>query len=185
MKLSVVVYSKIESVPGDYFRCDRYGLMSAASCGRNYRSAPAAAREGRLGGCLGCEVGAAHCGGPANATRPGPVLVCARCRRGADQFTNSIGRVRMVRGGTICVSCFNREREVLAGRNAKGTKPKLALHAVTVALVEGGHLEVARIPVAKDRLEGALTVMRRGGAASMTTWVSGGVAHVVLEDELA
>lgn len=183
MKLGDVVYVKIVDVPGDYFRCDRYGLMSVQACGRSYTAAPAASREGRLFGCIGCDVGAAHTGGAHVSNDHHKPLVCTRCRKAANEFKNSVGRVRMVRGGTICVSCFNREREVLAGRNAKGTKPRLRLQAVTVALIEDGRMEVQRLPVAKDRLEAALTVMRRRGAGAMVGWVSSGVVDVELEED--
>lgn len=183
MKLGDVVYMKLEGVPGDYFRCDRYGLMSAQACARSYTSAPVASREGRLTGCLGCEAGAEHACGPVVSGRPGQAMVCTRCRRGPEEFKNSVGRVRMVRGGTICVSCFNREREVLAGRNAKGTKPRLVLEAVTVAVVNAGRMEVHRLPLAIDRVEAALTVMRRTGPGAMVSWVSGGLVQMEAESE--
>lgn len=39
--------------------------------------------------------------------------ICARCHRGA---------MRLI-WGHICVSCYNREREAVIGRNAKGRAP--------------------------------------------------------------
>ncbi|KFG67127.1 hypothetical protein JH26_23815 [Microvirga sp. BSC39] len=39
--------------------------------------------------------------------------ICGRCHRSA---------TRLIRKH-LCFSCFNREREVIKGRNAKGTKP--------------------------------------------------------------
>jgi hypothetical protein len=35
-----------------------------------------------------------------------------------------IGRIRLLREHTICVSCYNREREIRIGANAKGGRPK-------------------------------------------------------------
>lgn len=48
--------------------------------------------------------------------------------------------------GRLCVSCYNREREAIIGRNAKGTVPRLSgkLHTVAIAVLEdsGGRIQV-------------------------------------------
>jgi hypothetical protein len=92
--------------------------------------------------------------------------VCVRCRRdGTTQGTRLIGKLRLVRAHSVCVSCFNREKEVLAGRNSKGAKPKKwsGLFYSRAAYVEDGVAKVIDMtdPVI-DRIEVALTMMRRG-----------------------
>jgi hypothetical protein len=64
--------------------------------------------------------------------------VCSRC---------GCGSARRLIGGTRCVSCYNREREFVRGRNRKGTRPTMApLYARTVRYaVEGGAIETRTI----------------------------------------
>jgi hypothetical protein len=40
-------------------------------------------------------------------------VFCCRCERGA---------VRLIHG-SVCISCYNREREIRIGKNARGTYP--------------------------------------------------------------
>jgi hypothetical protein len=71
--------------------------------------------------------------------------------------------MRLVRGHTICVSCYNREREVVHGANSKGGMPRkwAGLHRPRTARVCRAHTVVGRCetPVV-DRVELALTLMR-------------------------
>jgi hypothetical protein len=168
----VVVYFDVEGMPGKYFACARYGTMSAGSCSRNYLSAPHAVKSGRLEGCIGCPIGRGHSSGedkaaapivqPAPAYRP----VCLRCRRsGRERSSRLIGRMRLVRCHTICVSCYNREREVLQGKNAKGDRPKkwAGLFRTQVSYVRGNQVVVRaslQTPVL-DRIEAALIALRQ------------------------
>ncbi len=39
--------------------------------------------------------------------------------------------------GRFCISCYNRHREALKGRNAKGTRPRLVLRDVVLNLEDG------------------------------------------------
>lgn len=110
--MPTVVY--VELVPGmQHFSCERMrATLSVHACADNWRRG----REGNLSRlpCKGCEIGAVHAG-EAGASQS-PLLgtrICARCHRGA---------ARLIRGH-LCVSCYNREREVRLGRNAKGTPP--------------------------------------------------------------
>lgn len=122
-----VDYFAMEPAPGRYFKCGRYGIMSTAACGRNFKVAPVEAKTGRLVGCLGCEVGARHAGVvaevlPSRWTRQRNV--CVRCRRHSSAYgKRSNGAIRLVMQGTLCASCDMRERETIRGYNAKGTKP--------------------------------------------------------------
>ena len=161
-------YFTRDDAPGRYFCCKRYGIMRDSSCAQNYREAPRLSRvSGRLAGCVGCPTGALHCGGkPEDAARFG----CTRCRE-----TKGL---RMVRGGLLCVSCFNREREVVAGANAKGRPPTLRLFPVNVLHVNGAVAAVTRHPLAIDRVEAALAVMHRGGSTVAVAWLSAELVRV-------
>ena len=166
-------YVTLEGVPGKYFTCGAgYGLLSIAACARNFTDAPEQVRAGRLQKCIGCSVGACHAGAPKveEAPKANQSLqyrpVCCRCRRdGTKQGTRLIGKLRLVRAHTVCVSCFNREKEVLAGRNSKGAKPKKwgGLFFTRAAYIADGKAIVIDLadPVI-DRIEVALTMIRRG-----------------------
>jgi hypothetical protein len=64
---------------------------------------------------------------------------CIRCERTSVTNKRLVGRMRLVRRSTICVSCYNREREVLRGANAKGASP-----------VKWAALELAQIEIECD-----------------------------------
>ncbi|MGF6771961.1 hypothetical protein P3T18_004449 [Paraburkholderia sp. GAS199] len=51
-------------------------------------------------------------------------LSCTRCEKTSHTNTRLQGAMRLVKHATICVSCFNREREVIKGENSKGSTPK-------------------------------------------------------------
>ncbi len=120
----------------EMFRCDRLNMtLSKPGCARlwlsaNSGSAPAA-WEGRLG-CRNCPLGALHAGKTveaATALTDALRNICPRCERVAS---------RMI-GGELCVSCYNRAREVRIGRNAKGGRPLLTdrLHTRRLVVIEG------------------------------------------------
>lgn len=177
----MVQYFEIPGVAGPYFECPRYGTLSKEACRRNYRAAPDASKNGRLSGCIECEVGAGHCGVEIVHRGVSADVVCSRCRRSSAQLRTSEsdggGRMRLVRG-SICVSCFNREREFLKGCNAKGTRPQKwsRLIAVSVGYVSRSRgFSVTRLPLAIDRIEAALTVMRRNDEPVSIGWLASGV----------
>ena len=180
MNPSAVRYELVAGVPGRYFRCDRYGLLSVDACSRNFSAAPKLASEGRLAGCVGCPAGIVHAGGHKAASARPVLAVCSRCRRDpsdASMYRSTRqGRIRMVRDGELCVSCFNREREVMLGRNARKTKPRdLVLRSQSVGYIVDACMSVAQLPAIKDSVEGALTVMRRSGGKALVAWVGTGV----------
>jgi hypothetical protein len=128
----MVEYFKIEEVPDQqYFRCDRYNAtLSVSACAKMWKEANHQNVEARYR-CKTCPVGAVHAG--ETAASMSPLLgttICARCHRSA---TRLIGK-------HLCVSCWNRQREWVIGKNAKGTKPvKLGgLHARTLRYFAGG-----------------------------------------------
>ncbi len=118
-RASGISYRKIAEIAGaSFFDCSRlHAGLTISACAEMWRLANKGRSE-RHTACRVCPVGAAHAGVP-NASRS-PIsgaLVCARCTRGA---TRLIGK-------RICISCYNREREFIRGRNARGMVPtKLA-----------------------------------------------------------
>ena len=76
-------------------------------------------------------------------------MVCPRCFRRADRLIK----------GDLCVSCYNRQREVRIGRDRKGARPGLTdrLHTVQVRVRRGKKSELVRF----DGVTGLPEVMLR------------------------
>lgn len=107
-------YKTISWAPGQqYFHCDPLrATLTVGSCATNWLRSQE--REAGLWQCRGCRLGAEHAGEEeANLWFGRGELICSRCTRGAD---------RLVKGDQ-CVSCYNREREFVLGRNARGVYP--------------------------------------------------------------
>lgn len=157
MQFELVRYRTIEGVPGRYFDCPRnLGMLSTTACARAYQEAmsPDFLREGRRITCRGCPVGAQHAGvasGPAVSRFLGSSM-CARHQGDGG---------RLIRG-SICVSCYNREREWKIGKNAKGAKPVHArpIGGVALALVAGGRSRVALVGNVTGVVEAAIQILR-------------------------
>lgn len=115
--------------------------ITPATCAANYLSCKRTL-------CTECPIGAEHAG----RTVPPKISwrLCCRCGR-TDQ--------RLIRG-QICVSCYNREREVLVGRNAKGAPPVHArpLRAADVFVAGVGMIHVDRVA---DVAEAIVLALRR------------------------
>lgn len=108
-------YTTNPQVPGKvFFRCDRMrGTLSTTSCADMWRKANDAL-DGTCGNCMRCPLGAVHAGEVAASMSPlKGTLTCAACHRPAARLIHK----------HLCVSCYNRRREVVIGRNAKGTAP--------------------------------------------------------------
>lgn len=139
-----VVYFQIAGAPGEYFQCQPMrATLSQRACAQMY-AAEKSARAGSMHAhCRGCAVGALHAGERAPTPLFG-ALICPRCARGA---------LRLVRG--VCVSCINRQYEVVHNRNARGgAGPSLQLATLRMLLLEddGGVLQ-ARTGLSSGRLE--------------------------------
>lgn len=111
--------------------------LTVAGCARLWVSAHERrpmAWEGRHK-CIGCPVGAKNAGHSqkeAAQDRATEVLrlICPRCAKQASRLIN----------GDLCVSHYNRVRELSRGKNAKGNPPVVVqarLHAVTLMVAEG------------------------------------------------
>lgn len=115
----MVEYFVMPEVPGKtYFRCEKLrATLSTVACCDKWRLADSL-NDGSNGACRLCPIGAVHAGEVAASMSPlKGTLTCARCHRVAGRLI----------GGHLDPSCYNREREAIAGRNAKGTAPvKLA-----------------------------------------------------------
>lgn len=111
----MVEYFRNELVPNKfYFRCDRLrSTLSTEACATNWREANHDNSE-RRASCKCCPLGASHAGeDKANMSALKGMPICARCHRTAQRLI----------GAHRCVSCYNRERELRVGRNAKGSAP--------------------------------------------------------------
>lgn len=116
--LVTIEYRTIEGAPAGklYFRCEPISAtLSVEACAGNWRRAQGG-DENAIGSlrCRSCPTGALHAGETAaNLWAGRGQMICSRCHRGA---------VRLI-GGWLDVSCYNREREWIRGRNARGQAP--------------------------------------------------------------
>jgi hypothetical protein len=96
----------------DLFTCPyRSGglRLTPAACARSWMQAQHLELDLKPGmACSTCPIGAAHAGRPPAPERPRDCAWCGRSRR------------RMVLGRVLCISCYNRLRELCRGRNARG-----------------------------------------------------------------
>ncbi len=147
-------YFSMDGVPGKvYFRCERQrATLSTEACAASWRRADEL-NDGQCSACRLCPVGAVHAGEVAASMSPlKGTLTCARCHRTSGRLI----------GGHRCPSCYNREREVLRGCNAKGTAPVKAgrLDPRRLAYNAGGELRHLRLPISADMDELIVAVLR-------------------------
>lgn len=111
----MVEYFRREALPHkSFFHCERMrATLASDSCAAMWRRAEAEAEDdGLRSACRICPIGAVHAGEVAASMSPlKGAKVCARCHQGATRLI----------GGHLCPSCYNRGREFLIGRNARGT----------------------------------------------------------------
>ena len=113
-----VVYQEAHGL--HLFKCEaQAATITVKSCAENYRSSKSALRVAyrpHLQHCQGCPVGACHAG---EKPKDRPIAaradrVCPRCRRKSARYVPS---------AALCVSCFNRKREIEKGKNRHGNVP--------------------------------------------------------------
>jgi len=147
-------YFTIADVPGKtYFRCERYAAsISTESCASMWREGNHDNSEARFR-CKCCPLGALHAGETAASMSPlKGALICSRCHQTANRLI----------GKTLCVSCYNRQREWVIGKNAKGTKPvKLApLEPRRIRYLSGKEPRTLYLPLTIDTDELIVSVLR-------------------------
>ncbi|RON06221.1 hypothetical protein [Pseudomonas brassicacearum] len=109
-----------------HFECKKiHGLLDTGTCAARWLRAKRDREDARFMICRGCVIGEIHATGvdPLKALRaagqraivgsPDEGRRCTRCSRSGSRIV----------GGTLCVSCWNREREFAKGVNGKGTAP--------------------------------------------------------------
>jgi hypothetical protein len=143
----------------EMMRCDRLQMtLSRPGCARLWEAAARKrpeAWEGRAA-CRNCSIGAANAGkkvDPSTVALDEIRMVCSRCTRTASRLINN----------ELCVSCYNRHREVLVGRNAKGHRPLLAdvLHRQIIAVIERDGDRMVRSSLAVGAAELMIAAARR------------------------
>jgi hypothetical protein len=116
-----VQYMQVDGCDKRFFRCTILrSTLSTEGCSANWRRAQRISAEelGFTGKCRGCPVGAMHSGRAAvHYSALYGAQIYPRTRRWAS---------RMI-GNRLGISSFNREREWLVGKNAKGRTPQLVL----------------------------------------------------------
>jgi hypothetical protein len=150
----MVTYTTNALTPGkSYFDCEKMrATLSTDSCAGMWRKADDR-DDGAYSACRLCPIGAVHAGEVAASMSPlKGTLTCARCHRGSPRLIGSM----------LCVSCYNRAREFILGKNAKGTSPvKLAaLDARRVVYRHGNDVRMIRLKQSIDTDELVVAVLR-------------------------
>ncbi|WNC88836.1 hypothetical protein RI103_14125 [Paraburkholderia sp. FT54] len=159
------VYFEFAELPcRQHFVCDRLrATLSTDACGDRWKAAGVATANARWITCKNCRIGARHAG--AINANPSPfraVKICARCHLTASRLIAK----------HLCISCYNRQREQVVGKNAKGTRPvKLApLHRRSISYVTGGTLKSMTVERSLDAMELIVAVLRDEACSVQFGW---------------
>jgi len=176
-----VKYRTIEDLRGQYFDCPfGFATLTTQACAKSYKLAMSSRglRKGLRIVCKACPVGAMHAGTPKAEVSESRFLGCGFCSR-----CQSDAR-RLIRG-SICVSCYNRERELLIGKNAKGGKPIFArpISSISIAFTVGedARVIVRRMDKVSSYLEAIISIQRTQPKQVVYGWVGGSIIHNELE----
>jgi len=146
------------------FLCPRQSgglLLLPSACAKLWQRGLTADATNAARLCRGCTIGAEHAGAGSQAAPAVPAgHVCVRCGR---------SNLRIIASTGICVSCYNREREVRIGRNRRGQPPCRAVPLAPLLLVVDGR-PVARS--AASLVEAALWAASRAPGALISRGVS-------------
>jgi hypothetical protein len=117
------------------FDCERIlACVTQDQCAASYR------RDAMGSACRGCAIGRHFSGdAPIEEDRHSAInkslgLSCIRCEKSARTNALLIGRMRLVRSATLCVSCVNRHLEFEKRANSKGAMPRLVLFPATITI---------------------------------------------------
>lgn len=112
----MIEYFEIPELPGrKFFACTRLrAKLQVTACEERWKRANDKPPGEIYDPCKNCQLGARHAGVDNASLSPlCGMAICARCHRGTTRLVNK----------HLCISCYNREREVRVGRNSRGTKP--------------------------------------------------------------
>lgn len=150
----MLTYFELPEMPGrKHFRCEKLrATLAVDSCASMWRTANEKNLD-RLARCKTCLIGATHAG--ETAASMSPMLgqtICARCQRTATRLIQH----------HLCISCYNRQREWLRGRNAKGTKPSKMqpLDERQIHYYAAGELKRLHMHLSADNTELMAAVLR-------------------------
>lgn len=152
-------YEDVPAAPGlRMFVCTTWrAKLSTRGCADRWIEAQTAIshRAEELAPCRGCPLGAGHAGHAfvaLSAVFGKPI--CARCGGGG---------MRIV-GGRLCVSCYNRRRELKLGVNGRGNVPvelmQRPLVAVEVIVEVDGEVRRIQDPETSGLLESMIQILR-------------------------
>ncbi len=165
-------YERLEGLDKDFFWCETLkARLSVETCAQNYKRA---CREGIEWdsvcaiACRRCQVGAIHSDERSyedSVSRFATNTVCPRCG----------GRGRRLIRNSICVSCYNREREVLLGRNARGHAPVKAKRPRPLRLfvVDGDQARLVSMS-SLSPVEAAVSILRNSQHRVSFAWTPSG-----------
>lgn len=113
--IAAIEYFTYDECPGSFFHCDRlHANLSTFACSSRWEKANSDPFRETFTACIKCPIGALHAG---KVIEKGTELfgsrICTRCHRPSDRLIHDLH----------CPSCYNRQLEFLAGKNAKGTPP--------------------------------------------------------------
>lgn len=162
-----------------HFACDRLrATMSVSSCGARWEKANSTDVDAdRMITCKRCAIGALHAGRA--DYNPSPfrgMTICGRCHRGTTRLIHA----------HICVSCFNRSRELRLGKNGKGTAPvRLAkLDRRSITYRAGGVVKTRTIAETVDTVELMVAVLRDEEHAPQFGWCAPAAMASLLDDDV-
>lgn len=153
-----IEYSTRDDCPGTFFRCDKMSAtITVASCSRMWAQANEKGKKqdpcDRLHHCQLCPIGAKHSGVDLVISSPlYGARICSRCNKPSRRLIND----------EYCPSCYNRQREVLIGRNGKGTKPVKhpPLEPRHIVVVNNGKVSERKFKQTTDMTEVFVSVLR-------------------------
>lgn len=131
----------------DYFICPRQPgelRLSTGACSKLYQRAKKSEPWDAAHHCKGCAIGARH-SGEAPPKQAMPTRECLRCGKQA---------TRLIRNH-LCVSCYNREREIQTGNFRRGKPPQNIQLTVIFVLCAG---QAAPVRVQATEIAEALMV---------------------------
>jgi|GEM_PF-3486884 len=153
------------------FRCDRRSAsLTKAACAKFYLATVKKRPEpwDSLFKCRSCPVGAAHAGGGTTPIDDAKAREAAARQQVIDEWKSVCPRclrlsARLIKGN-LCVSCYNRSREVEVGKNRKGSAPKLLpsrLCTVTMRIIDASGSRVENFTNVTGSVEAMVQVAKK------------------------